>query len=66
MLIYLLSGNAVAEAILGKALYGCDLKPEVSNNLGKIARKIRNRLYPLGLTIERVAKQGYILLAIPD
>lgn len=66
LLIHLLSGNAVAETVLGEALYGCGLEPEVSNNLGKIARKIRSRLHPLGLTVERVAKQGYILLAIPD
>lgn len=66
MLTYLLPGNPVAEAILVKALYGCGLGTEVSNNLGKVVRKIRSRLNPLGLTVERVAKQGYILLAIPD
>jgi len=66
MLMQLLPGNVVAEVTLVKALYGCELGTEVSNNLGKIARKIRSRLYPLGLTVERVAKQGYILLAIPD
>jgi hypothetical protein len=66
MLSHLLPGKAVSEAVLGKALYNCRMGEEISNNLGRIARKIRGRLTPLGLTVERVAKQGYVLLAIPD
>ena len=65
-LVLLVQGNVVADTELVRAVYSEELYADGSKNLEKLIRKIREQLYPVGLTIERMAKRAYILLAIPD
>lgn len=62
----LLPGNVITEEKLLIAVYGANACVDRRDSLAKLIRKIRSQLLPLGMTIERVAQRGYVLLPIPE
>ena len=65
LLLPLLSERAVADASLAREALSCELDRSVQKNLDKHIDKIRGKLQPAGLSVHRVSKYGYLLLAIP-
>jgi hypothetical protein len=66
LLVPLLQGAVVAEKDLLQVVYGEATQVECRANLAKLVRKIREQLLPSGVTIERVAQSGYVLLPVPE
>lgn len=63
IMLYLLKGEAVTDTtLIQEALSGRD-DPTLRYNLDKYIDKIRGKLSPFGLSIYRIVKYGYILLA---
>ena len=59
----LLSGQAVADSNLARAVLSCELDRSVQKNLDKHIDKIRSKLQLTGLRVHRISKYGYVLLA---
>lgn len=65
LLVPLLQGDVVPEKNLLQAVYEVAQKEDTAN-LAKLVRKAREQLLPSGITIERVAQRGYVLLPVPE
>ena len=63
LLVLLLEGRPVADAQLLRATLTCGEDSPISRVLEKHIEKIRSKLRLYGLTIHRIAKYGYLLLA---
>jgi DNA-binding winged helix-turn-helix (wHTH) protein len=66
LLIPLLEGLPVHDNDLVSEVFSCKVDSWACECLNKHIDKIRNKLRPLGLNVHRIAKYGYILLAIVD
>ncbi len=66
LFVPLLQGTVVAEKDLLQAVYRGAIQAEDRKNLAKPVRKVREQLLPSGVTIERVAQCGYVLLPVPE
>ena len=65
LLLSLLSGQVVADSNLAREALACKLDRSVRKNLDKHIDKMRSKLQLAGLSLHRVSKYGYVLLAIP-
>ena len=65
LLLSLLSGQVVADSNLAREALACKLDWSVRKNLDKHIDKMRSKLQLAGLSLHRVSKYGYVLLAIP-
>jgi DNA-binding response OmpR family regulator len=65
LLLSLLSGQPVADPKLVREAFACELDRSVQKNLDKHIDKIRSKLQLAELSVHRVSKYGYVLLAIP-
>jgi DNA-binding response OmpR family regulator len=63
LLLSLLSGHPVADSQLAREAFSCELDRSTQKRLNKHIDKIRNKLQLAGLSIHRVSRYGYLLLA---
>ena len=65
LLLFLLSGQVMADSDLVREAFSCELDRSAQKNLDKHIDKIRTKLQLAGLGVHRVSKYGYVLLAVP-
>jgi len=66
LLMRLLNAQAESDVELIKAAFGPEAAVSARENIDKHIDKMRSKLLPSGLSIHRVAKYGYVLLAAPE
>lgn len=65
LLLPLLNERVVADAVLAREAFFCELDRHVQKNLDKHIDRIRHKLRLVGFGVHRISKYGYILLATP-
>jgi len=64
LLLFLLSGKPIKDDDLVKDALGYTIGEWNRENLDKYIDKLRGKVRPTGLNVHRVAKYGYVLLAV--
>ncbi len=62
LFLLLLRHSLVFDAQIAQELYGCALDTHIGKNISKIAAKLRERLHPSGILVQRITNQGYMLV----